>query len=378
MFIESLELKNYRNYLNQSIELNKGLNIFVGENAQGKTNAVEAVYFLSSLKSHRTTRDKELINWQRDKAYIKASLKKNIGDYVIELLIGIDGKKACKINGVKVNKTSEILGTVNVVMFSPEDLKLIKEGPAQRRRFMDLELNQIRPKYNYTLSQYNHCLNQRNNLLKSIVKTPSLKSTAEVFSVQLAEYGSFITEVRNEFIKRLSLISRLIHRKITDGKEELEIVYENSCGEFINRQDTKERLLKYYLEKIDEDAKKGYTLMGPHRDDIIVKINGVDARAYGSQGQQRTAALSLKLSELEIIRSEVSEYPILILDDVLSELDVKRQKFLLDALKDLQTILTCTSLNDIKSFHFEDKDIFFVKEGIVKRLKRNEENKIYF
>jgi DNA replication and repair protein RecF len=368
MYVRFLELKNYRNYVNLELNLNTGLNIFVGENAQGKTNIAESIYFLSSLKSHRTSRDKELINWQKDRAYIKGIVEKNYGDHTIEVLLSSEGKKGIKLNGIKATKASEVLGTVNVVMFSPEDLKLVKEGPAVRRKFIDNELNQIRPKYHHTLGQYNHALLQRNNLLKSAFKSPSIKFTAEVFSEQLAEYGSYITEVRHEFVKKLSLISRLIHRKITNGKEELEIIYQSDTGEFKDRKTAKDKLLKYYIEYIDEDIEKGHTLKGPHRDDLIIKINGIDIRAFGSQGQQRTAALSLKLSELEIIKSEVGEYPVLILDDVLSELDVTRQHFLLETLKDIQTILTCTSLNDINQFHFEKKDVYFVKEGkVIKR-----------
>lgn len=368
MYLKNIELKNYRNYLNLNISLNKGLNIFLGENAQGKTNIAESIYFLSSLKSHRTSKDKELINWNKEKCYIKADIQKNSGQNTIEFLISNEEKKACKINGIKYTKASDIFGFVNVVIFSPEDLKLVKEGPQFRRKFIDSELNQLRPKYHHALGQYNHILMQRNNLLKSINRAPSLKMTAEVFGEQLAEYGSLICDVRYEFIKKLSLISRLIHRKITSGKEELEITYDCSSGEYIDKKDTKEKLLKYYIENIDEDVAKGYTLRGPHRDDLSIKINGIDTKSFGSQGQQRTAALSLKLSELEIIKSEVQEYPILILDDVLSELDIKRQKFLLDALKDIQTILTCTSLNDINEFHFEEKDVFIVNEGIIKKV----------
>lgn len=368
MYLKNIELKNYRNYLNLNISLNRGLNIFLGENAQGKTNVAESIYFLSSLKSHRTSKDKELINWNKSKCYIKAEVQKSNGNNTIEFLISTVEKKACKINGIKYNKASEIFGFVNVVIFSPEDLKLVKEGPQFRRKFIDGELNQLRPKYHHALAQYNHVLLQRNNILKSLYRSPSLKMTAEVFGEQLADYGSFICEVRHEFIKKLSLISRLIHRKITSGKEELEIGYDCSIGDFFDRARTKEELLKNYIENIDEDIAKGFTLKGPHRDDLIIKINGIDTKSFGSQGQQRTAALSLKLSELEIIKSEVHEYPILILDDVLSELDIKRQKFLLDSLKDIQTILTCTSLNDINEFHFEEKDVFLVNEGFIKKM----------
>lgn len=365
MYLKFLELINFRNYQGLKMKLNEGLNILVGENAQGKTNIVESIYYISSMKSHRTSRDRELIKWGKSRGYIKAVVSKLPGDYTLEFLIDSEEKKSVKINGVRLNKNSDVIGSVNSVIFSPEDLRLVKEGPSLRRRFIDNELNQIRPKYRYALSQYNQCLLQRNNLLKSIKSSPSIKTTIEVFSEQLADYGSFIMEVRNDFIKKLGLISKLIHRKITNGKEELEIAYQSSIDECGDRKEIKNVLLKKYIENVEEDALRGFTGIGPHRDDIIIKINGMDARIYGSQGQQRTAALSLKLSELDIIKSEVGEYPILLLDDVLSELDVKRQSFLLDALKEVQTIITCTSLNDINEFHFDKKKVFFVKEGII-------------
>ena len=367
MYVRTLELRNYRNYSILKLDLNKGLNIFVGENAQGKTNIAEAIYYLSSMRSHRTNKDKELIMWDKERAYIRGDIEKAVGSHSLEFLLNSEGKRGIKVDGLKATKGSEVFGTVNVVIFSPEDLKLVKEGPSLRRRFIDGELNQIRPKYHHALAQYNHVLLQRNNLLKSIGRSPSLKLTAEVFSEQLAEYGSFIAEARIEFIKKLSLIARLVHRKITNGREEIEISYLNASSDKIDRNAIKEDLYKYYIEKINEDIEKGYTVKGPHRDDIMIKINGIDARIYGSQGQQRTAALSLKLSELEIIKSEVGEYPVLILDDVLSELDVSRQQFLLEALKEIQTILTCTSLKEIKDFHFENKDIFNVTSGKIQR-----------
>jgi DNA replication and repair protein RecF len=368
MYLKSLDLINFRNYNNLNLELNKGLNIFVGENAQGKTNVVESIYYSSSLKSHRTIRDRELIKWDKNRAYIKSVVAKSQRDCVLEFLINNEDKKSIKVNGVKINKSSDVMGILNAVIFSPEDLKLVKEGPSLRRKFIDNELNQIRPKYHHSLLRYSQCLLQRNNLLKAAFKSPSIKTTMEVFSEQLSEYGAIITEIRYEFVKKLALIAKLIHRKITDGREELEIAYQGSCDCEIERAKIKESLFKYYTENVDDDISRGFTTKGPHRDDLIIKINGMDAKTYGSQGQQRTAALSLKLSELEIIKSEVGEYPVLLLDDVLSELDTKRQSYLLDALRDIQTIITCTSLNDINEFHFSSKDIFQVNGGTVNKV----------
>ncbi|SKA97429.1 DNA replication and repair protein RecF [Caloramator quimbayensis] len=367
MHIKSLELVNFRNYSNVILEPINGLNILVGENAQGKTNIVESIYFTSSLKSYRTFKDRELIKWGFEKAYIKEDIEKQNSFNKIEVLINNEDKKAVRINGVKNLKPSDAIGMVNVVIFSPEDLKLLKEGPAIRRKFIDNELNQLRPKYHHALLQYNHILLNRNNLLKLSFNKPSLKTEIEVFSEQLAEYGSFIVEARYEFIKKLSMIARLIHRKITNGEEEIEITYQCDAGLFNSKSQVKKELLNFYINQIDKDIEKGYTLKGPHRDDIIIRINGTDARIYGSQGQQRSAALSLKLSEIEIIKSEVGEYPILLLDDVMSELDINRQKHLLNTFKNIQTFLTCTTLNDINAFHFDNKSIFTVKQGTVKK-----------
>lgn len=367
MYVSTLDLINFRNYSKLNINLNKSLNVFIGENAQGKTNILESIYFISTTKSHRTIKDKELIKWGSEKAYIGANVNRNSGKYLIESLIGNDNKVNFKLNGIKTNKYSDILGTLNTVIFSPEDLRLIKDGPAVRRRFIDGELNQIKPKYQYNLAQYNRALIQRNNILKSLKGSNSNRITAEIFGEQLAKYGSEICEERYNFIKKLSLVSRLIHRKITDGNEEIELMYECSTGDFKDKEYTKNQLLSYYTNSIDEDIKKGFTAKGPHRDDLIIKINGIDARAYGSQGQQRTAALSLKLSELEIIKSETLEYPVLLLDDVLSELDIKRQKFLLESLKDIQTFITCTSFSELNNLNFESKDIFLVHNGKVEK-----------
>ncbi|QCX33586.1 DNA replication/repair protein RecF [Caloramator sp. E03] len=367
MHIESLELINFRNYSNITLRPINGLNVIVGENAQGKTNIVEAIYYSGSLKSYRTFKDRELIRWGNDKAYIKTEIKKQNNTTKIEILINSQDKKGVRINGSKNIKLSDALGILNVVIFSPEDLKLLKEGPSVRRKFIDNELNQIRPKYHHALMQYNRVLLQRNNLLKSVSNKSSLKAELEIFSEQLAEYGSFIVEARHEFIKKLSMIARLIHRKITNGDEEIEILYQHDGTYFENKDQIKKNLLNNFLNEIDKDIERGYTLKGPHRDDIIIKINGIDARIFASQGQQRSAALSLKLSELELIKAEVGEYPVLLLDDVMSELDINRQKHLLSAFKSIQTFLTCTTLNDINAFHFDNKSVFSVKEGTITR-----------
>lgn len=365
MYVKSLEVVSFRNYSRAVVELSKYLNIFVGENAQGKTNMAEAVYYLGNLNSHRAVKNKDLIKWGSDKAYIKAFVEKNEGEYKIEHLISAQEKKSVRINGVNITKMSQALGCVYTVMFSPEDLKLVKEGPAYRRKFIDNELNQIRPRYHHVLLQYNRVLNQRNILLKSISRSPSMKTMAEVYAEQLAELGSFIVDARVQFIKKLSVISKLMHRKITEGKEELEIEYQCLLGSELDRASVKRKLLNYYINNLDDDVRRGYTQMGPHRDDMKIVINGIDVRSFGSQGQQRTCALSLKLSEIDIIKSDTGEYPILILDDVMSELDSKRQKYLLKAITHLQSIITCTGISDIEQFYSSEKKVFKVENGII-------------
>ena len=252
-------------------------------------------------------------------------------------------------------------------------MRLIKDAPSVRRKFMDFELNQIRPSYQHNMYQYNRVLVQRNNILKHEYLSHDDKVTVEIYGEQLSKYGSYICDVRNEFIKKIALIARLVHRKITDGKEELDVLYDCSVGNFEGRAEAQKLLLNYYNSSIDEDHEKGVTLKGPHRDDLTININGVDSKAFASQGQQRTAALSLKLSEIEIIKAETLEYPVLLLDDVMSELDSKRQRFLLDSLKEIQTIITCTSLMDIQKYNYKISDVFMVKEGTVMRMPEKEQ-----
>lgn len=365
MYIKSIKGKNYRNYDDIDITLSKNLNIFLGENAQGKTNLAEALYFIGTLKSHRTSRNKELIKWNENDTYIKASIYGKFSEDIIEVFISLKEKNYVKINGVKATKATDVLGRLNIVMFSPEDLKLVKEGPSIRRKFIDFELCQIRPKYHYLINRYNKILSQRNNILRSLQFSKDLESTFEIFTDQLIEVAAEVIIMRNDFLDRINKISYEIHSKITNGLEELEISYICDVKNFSSKENIKNELINKFKSKKMLEIKKGYSLVGPHKDDILIKVNSVDTRIFGSQGQQRSAALSLKLSEIEIINSIKGEYPILILDDVLSELDENRQKYLINNLKHLQTILTCTSGSDIDLFESENKNIFHVKEGFL-------------
>lgn len=362
-------LQNYRNYQKLSVNLHPGLNIFFGDNAQGKTNLLESIYLSGTGRSHRTYKDRELIYWDKQSAYVKTDIKRGGIDTGIEVYLFNDRPKLIKVGGIKVDKISELLGNLNVVMFSPEDLKLVKDGPIFRRRFLDVEISQVKPGYYYNLQQYNKVLMQRNNLLKNIRGDKSLIKTLDVWDEQLSEYGSHIINYRIEFVKKIAILAKLIHRKITDGDEELNVYYSTKFRDIKNREEAKIRIYKELIESRKKDMERCSTSVGPHRDDMEFYINNVDVKTFGSQGQQRSAALSLKLSELEFIRSESSEYPVLLLDDVLSELDIRRQKYLLENLKNIQTIITCTSISEIKEFRKDDRFVFNVSQGQIKKVE---------
>ena len=371
MHVVRMILQNYRNYIKLPLILHPGLNIFYGDNAQGKTNFIESIYLCGTGRSYRTFKEKELILWDEEIGYVKAEIERKDVNTKIELSL-ISGKpKIVKVGGIKINKLSELLGVLNVVMFSPEDLKLVKEGPIFRRRFMDIEISQVKPGYYYNFQKYSKILLQRNNLLKSIKYDRSLVKTLDVWDEQLSEYGSYLINYRIEFINKISILAKLVHRKITDGSEELNISYATQFINIKSREEIKVNIYKGLIDNRGKDIQRGSTSVGPHRDDIDFYINSVDVKTFGSQGQQRTCALSLKLSELEFIKGECGEYPVLLLDDVLSELDIKRQKFLLSSLKNIQTFITCTSINDISEFRKNDRFLFEVNMGTIKKIEEN-------
>ena len=362
MIVEELKVINYRNYEQMHLKFHPRLNVFIGDNAQGKTNLLEAIYLCSAGKSFRANRDQEMINMIKKQAYVQVKLKKVIGNVNIEVRLNMDRKKDVKVNQIPLIKIGELLGNLNVVLFSPEDLKLVKEGPSERRKFMDREISQISTKYYYTLSQYNKILQHRNKLLKyNRGKILDL----EVWNEQLATAGAWLIFYRRNFIKKISILAKLMHRKITESAETLEIIYEANVK--VKEEDEvnyiKEKILQRFKEDLNIDKQRGLTTVGPHRDDMILKINGLDVKNYGSQGQQRTAVLSLKLAELELVKSEVGEYPILLLDDVMSELDLKRQGYLINNLRNVQTFITTTMMDHIKNLNPEDRNIYTVSKG---------------
>jgi DNA replication and repair protein RecF len=358
MYVKYLRLKNYRNYDELYIELNSKVNVFIGDNAQGKTNILESIYFCSIGKSHRTNKDKELIRWDQREASISVHVAKERLDKRIDITIPREGKKTMSINSIKMSKVSDLIGILNVVMFSPEDLKIVKESPSHRRRFMDIELCKLNKKYYYNLVQYNKVLEERNSALKKWRQMNS--DILDIYDEQIAGYGSYIISERQKFIEMLNEKGKGIHRDITSGREEISFKYE-TCGAGDIR--------KSLLENRERDFERKTTSVGPHRDDFDISINGIDTRSYGSQGQQRTSVLTIKFATIEIIREMTGEYPVLLLDDVLSELDINRQKYILNSINSIQTIITCTGISDIKEYLEEGAAIYMVSVGSVKKYE---------
>lgn len=357
MVIESLELKNYRNYKELHINFNPGTNVLYGDNAQGKTNILESVYVCATTKSHRGSKDREIIEFGEEESHIKMNIRKDDVPYRIDMHLKKNKTKGVAINGIAIHKASELFGVVNVVFFSPEDLNLIKNGPAERRRFVDLELCQLNRLYVHSLVQYNKIILQRNKLLKEIGFRPEYEEMLDIYDMQLVSYGRELIHYRRDFIDQLNHIIRDIHYNLSGKKEELEIRYEPNVGS--------EDLEKALKKNRAQDIKQRMTLTGPHRDDISFYVNNIDIRRFGSQGQQRTAALSLKLAEIELVKKIVKDYPILLLDDVLSELDSGRQEHLLSGISHIQTVITCTGLDDFINHCFQIDKTFKVVNGTV-------------
>lgn len=357
MYIKNIKLKNYRSYRNLEIEFNKKTNILIGNNAQGKTNILEAIYLMCLAKSFRTNKDKEMIKFMEEKAFIKCI---SVNEYEEETEIEIQIEKIAKIikiNGKEITKKSDILNNVNIVIFSPEDLKIIKEEPEKRRVFLDREISQIKPLYFKNLSKYKKILMQKNSLLK--IENVN-KELIDVWNIELINYAAKIIKDRSIFINKINKISRKIHNSITSNEECLKIEYETKYEIKTDEQEQKEVLIEAIKKRTKDELKRRVSLVGPHRDDLKISINNVDVRNFGSQGQQRTAALSLKLAEIELIKEETKENPILLLDDVLSELDINRQNFLIESLKDLQLFLTTTEISDIIKEKIKEKTFFKV------------------
>jgi len=357
MIIKSIELADFRNYDSLSLQFDKGTNILYGDNAQGKTNILEAIYLSATTKSHKGSKDKDIINFAKEEAHIRSYIEKEGVEFKIDMHLRKNKTKGIAINNQKIKKAAELLGLLNVVFFSPEDLSIIKNGPAERRRFVDMELCQLDNFYLYNLNHYNQIVNQRNKLLKDMVFQPELRETLNIWDSQLISYGSKIIERRKLFVEQLNEIIYEIHKKLSGDKEELYIQYEPDV--LIESYETKMRISQ------EKDIKLKQTSVGPHRDDFCFKVGDIDIRKFGSQGQQRTAALSLKLSEIELVKKITKDIPVLLLDDVLSELDSNRQNYLLNSIGDIQTIITCTGLDEFINNRFEINKIYKVSNGVV-------------
>lgn len=357
MIIKSLELQDYRNYDSLNLAFDKGTNILYGDNAQGKTNILEAIYVSATTKSHKGSKDKDIVNFHKEEAHIRTFLEKDGVDTRVDMHLRKSKSKGIAIDGQKIKKAADLLGICNVVFFSPEDLGIIKDGPAERRRFVDMELCQLDGFYLYNLNHYNKIVNQRNKLLKDMYFNPDLKDTLNIWDSQLVSFGSKIIERRKLFVEQLNEIIYGIHKRLSGDKEEIVIQYEPDVA----IEDFEQRL-RYSQEK---DIKLKQTTAGPHRDDFSFMVENVDIRKFGSQGQQRTAALSLKLSEIELVKKITKDTPILLLDDVLSELDSNRQNYLLNSIGDIQTIITCTGLEEFVNNRFEINKVYKVENGVV-------------
>ena len=340
MYVKELKINNYRNYKNQKINFDKGLNVIYGGNAQGKTNMVEAIYLCSIGKSFKSAKDSVMINFDSDQSDIGVKVSKTEGDIDIEMTLTKNHKKQIKVNGGYLTRLSDILGNLVTVFFSPDDLKLIKEAPGDRRKFLDISISQLSKRYVYILSRYQQILTERNNLLKSKNGTEYIKDQIDVWNHQLASTGSDIIIQRLRFVKILNEYAKKIHLYLTDNTENLIVEYQGIS----DKEEEIESLLYNALTKdFEKDVMQGYTGIGPHRDDLKLVVNGLDVKTYASQGQQRSVALSLKFAEKEILANKLGEYPITILDDVFSELDENRNKRILELLSKGQTFVTTTN-----------------------------------
>lgn len=341
MIINSLKLVNYRNYDNFTFKFDKGINVLVGKNAQGKTNIIEAIFYAVIGRSFKTSKDKDIIKWGENRAYLCGEFSKKYRDEKIEIFFDENKKKTIKVDEIAIHKIGELMGVTNAVFFSPDELKLVKESPEERRRFMNIDISQTNKRYFYMIGRYEKVLASRNKLLKSTSDINVIKETIDIWDRALSELAEKIYVERKKFIDELSPFAKLAHQYISGGKENLEIKYISSFdGNY------SDKMAKYLAKNLEKDFRLGYTTVGVHRDELDIYLNGTEVKNFGSQGQQRTVALSMKLAELEIIKNRVGEYPILLLDDVFSELDKDRRKRLLNFTSKTQTIITCTDISD--------------------------------
>lgn len=358
MFIDKISLKNFRNYSDLNLSFINGVNIFKGNNAQGKTNILEAIFFCSLGRSHRTSKDKELIKWNEDFFSISCSVKTGRLDKDIVIRFDNKNNKFVEINRKKLGRISELFGVLNVVMFSPEDLKIVKESPSIRRKFLDMEISKLDNMYFHNLVRYNKIIAEKNNLLK---QRSIDHMVLDIYDDEASKYGELIIKRRLKYLSDLNSYAEKIHSDITHGSERIEFLYKTSA----DMDDLRNSLRERYIENRKSDMERGYTSSGPGRDDFSIIINGKDAKIYGSQGQQRTSVLSIKFASLEIIKKESNEYPVLLLDDVLSELDSSRKEYILSSINNIQTFITMTGYDEDNIEKLDNARIFNVDSGII-------------
>ncbi len=371
LHINDLTLTNYRNYTKEQVTFDNNVNVILGENAQGKTNIMESIYVLGLAKSHRTTRDRELIYWDAEYAKIEGRVQKRTGPLSLEVIISNKGKKV-KLNRLEQRKLSEYIGALNIVMFAPEDLNLVKGSPQVRRRFIDMEMGQINPVYLYHLALYYKILQQRNHLLKNLQRKKTDDGLLDILTYQLIENAAKVILKRYEFLGLLEKWAKPIHEDISRGLENLSLQYKPSIkvSETTELSKIEEELEENFAKIKDKEIERGTSLIGPHRDDLLFLVNGRDVQTFGSQGQQRTTALSVKMAELQLIYNKIGEYPILLLDDVLSELDDYRQSHLLNTIQGkVQTFVTTTSVDGIDHHTLKEASTYIVEKGNIKKLK---------
>lgn len=382
MKLTELNLHHFRNYDEVQVEFSPQINVLIGENAQGKTNLLESIYVLAMTRSHRTNNDRELIEFGKNAAQIKGTVQRELGSLKLELDIGKHGKKA-KANHLEKARLSEYLGQLNVILFAPEDLALVKGAPTVRRRFIDMEFGQVSPKYLHDLTQYRDILKQRNRYLKQLQSHEAQDQLyLEVLSEQLAAVGGAIINQRVKFLSELERYAQKLHQSITQGKEKLTFEYSSAVKDaaVLTEVELSEALMELYRQSQAKEIFQGTTLYGPHRDDVRFLINQKNVQTYGSQGQQRTTALSVKLAEIDLMKNQTGEYPVLLLDDVLSELDGARQTHLLKTIQDkVQTFLTTPGLSDVARNLIKEPRIFHIWDGQIIPEKQSElETEVFY
>lgn len=372
MYLKTLELHNFRNYADLVVEFGSGINVLLGENAQGKTNLLESIYFLALTRSHRTNSDRDLISWKTKAARVSGSVQKEHTVTPLEINLSSKGKNA-KVNHLEQSRLSQYVGQLNVILFAPEDLSIVKGSPAVRRKFIDMEFGQMSSKYLYNSAQYRSVLKQRNQYIKQLQFNPKGDQVyLDVLSDQLAVHGAEIIFQRIQFLKKLEKWSQEVHKEISQGKEKLSFQYVSPISS--DQADTTEKiyaaLQALFQKQREKELQQGKTLVGPHLDDVRFMVNDKNVSTFGSQGQQRTTALSVKLAEIDLMKEETGEYPVLLLDDVLSELDDSRQTHLLTAIQNkVQTFITTTSLSGVAQQLINEPHVFNIDHGVLMQSK---------